>query len=524
MVGRRRASYAVPALNQVPIGARARRTPDRTPHRVYSRRTGRQPRTDGGIVVGLRARAAAVVAGLVVAAGIPLGIGVGTAHADGCPVVALDGTLTPAATTGVNWMGCNLAGADFAGANLAIADLTGADLTGADLTGTTLLATNLTSANLTGADLTGATVSTGVRLRGSVLTSAVITGVDLSSVLDLSYVTSGGLVGTPSALPSGWLLRSGYLIGTTAHVQNASLPGVDLSGMDLTDADFTNADLSGANLSGTSLFGVLFFGTNLLGADLTGATATAGIHFRGTTCPDGTNSDWHNGLTCFGALDSVAPTARMHLPVAGFATSTVVSPAWVASDAGSLVASVQVRFLAQPVGGGASTGWLYRSSWHFPRETTAFSFVGRLATRYCFSVQARDNAGNVGSWSPSACISTPVDDRSLAGRTGWVRTTGAGWLGSTLTSSTRRGATLSTTRSITTHQVGVIAYRCPRCGSVAVYVGATKVGTLALARSTSGRALLLLPRSSRARTGAIRLVVTTSGRPVRIDALMTSYG
>lgn len=473
-------------------------------------------------MVGLRARAAAVVAGLVVAAGIPLGIGVGTAHADGCPVVAPDGTLTPAATTGVNWMGCNLAGADFAGADLTIADLTGADLTGADLSGTTFQATNLSTANLTGADLTDVTIFS-ANLRSAVLTSAVVTGVDLSRA-DVAYVTSGALVGVPSALPSGWILLSGHLVGSTAHVRSANLAGADLSGMDLTDADFTNADLSGANLSGTSLFGVLFFGTNLLGADLTGATGTPAIHFGGTTCPDGTNSDWHNGLTCFGALDSVAPTARMHLPVAGFATSTVVSPVWVASDAGSLVASVQVRFLAQPVGGGASTGWLYRSSWHFPRETQGFSFVGRLATRYCFSVQARDNAGNLGSWSPSACISTPVDDRSLAGRTGWVRTTGAGWLGSTLTSSTRRGATLSTTRSITTHQVGVIAYRCPRCGSVAVYVGATKVGTLALARSTSGRALLLLPRSSRARSGAVRLVVTTSGRPVRIDALMTSYG
>jgi hypothetical protein len=67
--------------------------------------------------------------------------------------------------------------------------------------------------------------------------------------------------------------------------------------------------------------------------------------------------------------------------------------------------------------------------------------------------------------------------------------------------------------------IGVIATRCPTCGTVTVYVGTERVGTLSL-RSTkqARRALVLLPRLATVRTGIVRLV--SSGRGlVRLDAL-----
>jgi hypothetical protein len=81
------------------------------------------------------------------------------------------------------------------------ADLTGCDLTGADLQGANLSGANLTDAILTGANLSGAT-----------LTDANLSGADLTGAI-LDKVISGGIIGEPSSLPTGWYLVNGFLIG-----------------------------------------------------------------------------------------------------------------------------------------------------------------------------------------------------------------------------------------------------------------------------------------------------------------------
>src|ERR1017187_8664338 len=54
-------------------------------------------------------------------------------------------------------------------------------------------------------------------------------------------VSSGYISGTPSSLPSGWILASNYLVGPGANLQLAHL-GAD----DLTNADLTSRVLRGA--------------------------------------------------------------------------------------------------------------------------------------------------------------------------------------------------------------------------------------------------------------------------------------
>jgi len=83
----------------------------------------------------------------------------------------------------------NLAGGSLAGLNLSGADLKGANLTGATLTGA-----NLAGANLGGSTLTG--------------------------------VVSGGVTGTPSALPSGWTLVGGYLIAPSSTLPAPKVPSL----------------------------------------------------------------------------------------------------------------------------------------------------------------------------------------------------------------------------------------------------------------------------------------------------------
>lgn len=149
--------------------------------------------------------------------------------------------------------GANLANANFSGA-----DLSGAILNGADLSLSSLMSVNLNDADLTDADLTG--------------------------------VTSGNITGTPTALPTDWILINGYLVGPGADLSGVNLSGEDLSGENLTGADLTGADLTGtaltvATLSNSNLNGADLTGADLTGADLTGADLT-GVILSGVTSGD----------------------------------------------------------------------------------------------------------------------------------------------------------------------------------------------------------------------------------------------
>ena len=150
--------------------------------------------------------------------------------------------------------GVDLSGLYLGCADLLLAYLSGADLSDANLSGAYLSDANLFFANLSGAILFNADLS-----------GADLYGADLSGA-DLSGVRSGGIVGSPFYLPTGWSLRSGYLIGPGANLSGENLSGVDLTGANLSGADLTGADLTGANLTGA----------NLSGADLTGATGPVG--------------------------------------------------------------------------------------------------------------------------------------------------------------------------------------------------------------------------------------------------------
>lgn len=146
----------------------------------------------------------------------------------------------------VNLSGCDLSGLNLRSAVLSHADLTGANLSSVDLVGAQLGYAVLTGANLSGADLSGA---------------------------DLARVISGGILGQPAGLPTGWRLVNGYLIGSYANLSGADLAGIDLAG-----ADLSGASLGFANLAGTDLSGV--------------ARMDAVISFGITGTPSGLPSGW----------------------------------------------------------------------------------------------------------------------------------------------------------------------------------------------------------------------------------------
>jgi hypothetical protein len=114
-----------------------------------------------------------------------------------------------------------------------------------------------------------------------------------------------------------------------------------------------------------------------------------------------------------------------------------------------------------------------------------------------------------------------LDDRALKASTGWARRTGRAYYLGTVTSGTQKGATLSKS-GLALDRLAVVVTKCSGCGSIAVFVGSKKVGTVNLSASvTKNKVIVTFPRFS-FRTGTVTLKVLSSGKKVLIDGLGVS--
>lgn len=202
-----------------------------------------------------------------------------------------------------NFAGANLDGADLSGATIQAANFSGSSLVGANLSKTSVSNAVFTNADLTRANLSGLHISgivymdsatldgvtsggftysglgnagdlmlpTGWRVKngyiagpkanlvGADISRVSLTDVDLS-MADLTHVSSGGITGTPIALPPGWLLLKGYLVGPKANLTGAGLSGADFLGVSLEFANLTNASITNSNLSGVDMSSAILVG------------------------------------------------------------------------------------------------------------------------------------------------------------------------------------------------------------------------------------------------------------------------
>jgi uncharacterized protein YjbI with pentapeptide repeats len=207
-----------------------------------------------------------------------------------------------------HWAGADLSGTKWHYGTVSESNLTGADLTNADLSRSVLIDDILTNANLTGANLantvlnnvlSGGIIGTPSALPdhfvlrngylvgpGASLKGANLSGINLADAT-LRGVSSGGIVGTPSALPDHFVLRNGYLVGPGANLVGAVLTGVDLENANLTGANLAHANLTNANLENANLAGVDLYGANLVSATLSGVSSG-----RITRGPYSLSSSW----------------------------------------------------------------------------------------------------------------------------------------------------------------------------------------------------------------------------------------
>jgi len=215
--------------------------------------------------------------------------------------------------------------------------------------------------------------------------------------------------------------------------------------------------------------------------------------------------------------DTTPPTVPAFSPaMQRFQRQTRFTVAWTSSDAGTGVESYDIRYRGAPYNGafGVETPWLSATS------TTSAAFVGSPGTTYCFSARARDRAGNVSSWSNESCTAFPVDDRTLAVTSGtWTRRLAAGYYNRTYSSGANAGATL-VLRGVEARRLALLATRCPTCGTVQVFWNGKLLEQATLTAPTrQKRQLILLGSFASVQTGTVRVRVSSTGRPVQIDAL-----
>ncbi|HTZ93442.1 MAG TPA: pentapeptide repeat-containing protein [Streptosporangiaceae bacterium] len=203
-----------------------------------------------------------------------------SAAAAACPAVDMSPpyTVTPAPTPGVDWAGCDLSYGDLAGFDMTGANLTGANLLESDLAGTDLQNASLTNASLTSAYLGNANLTdadlTNDPMENVILTGANLTGANLEGT-DLSYATSGKLIGEPADLPANWQIVDATLVGPTAVLAGADFSNANLANADLSEADLYEANLTSATLTGADLTETIFAGANLTDADLSAANLSS---------------------------------------------------------------------------------------------------------------------------------------------------------------------------------------------------------------------------------------------------------
>jgi hypothetical protein len=213
-------------------------------------------------------------------------------------------------------------------------------------------------------------------------------------------------------------------------------------------------------------------------------------------------------------IDTLAPWNAQIVGLPLITTKLSQAFKWTATD-NTGVKSYDVRYRSAPYN--SSSYGSYRTFQSATTATTA-KFIGTAGRTYCFSVRARDAAGNVGLWGPQSCVGFPVDERTMTATGTWSKVDSSLYYAQTAMSSTTAGSTLKL--AVVYRRLWVIATTCPGCGTVNVYRGSTLLKSVSL-NSTSSvfRVPIPIETSSTVRSGTVTLKQASAGHKVTIEGL-----
>jgi hypothetical protein len=198
-----------------------------------------------------------------------------------------------------------------------------------------------------------------------------------------------------------------------------------------------------------------------------------------------------------------------------FILTPAFSVSWSGGDAASGTSSYDVQYRSAGYKGVFGAPVLWQSA----VTATSASFTGTPGSTYCFSARALDAVGNLSTWSAEKCTALPLNNTSLAHSSGWSKVTARGYYLKSYSVSSRPGASLTRT-GVVAKRIAVVVTKCATCGTLGVYWNGTLLKKLNLAASTTAKKQLITVAGwASPRSGAVKLVVLSSGRPVIVEGL-----
>jgi len=260
--------------------------------------------------------------------------------------------------------------------------------------------------------------------------------------------------------------------------------------------------------------------------DQTTATPTASFTYLGgtytakLTITDSTGAVSTPATVTITATDATAP-----LNVALTAPASLSKPfqvlktlplTWTATDAESVITGYALRYREAPIGG------VFGPQVALPTTvSTGMVFTPKPGSTYCFRVRATNNVG-LSAESAERCTAKPLHSYALTAKGTWAKKSRTGHYLNRYRTAKVKGATLLRS-GVTVKRLAIVATRGKGMGSVTVYLGTTKLKTINLAATTTRkRQVISIANFTKVRKGTVKIVVTTSGKPVIIEGLAIS--
>ena len=133
---------------------------------------------------------------------------------------------------------------------------------------------------------------------------------------------------------------------------------------------------------------------------------------------------------------------------------------------------------------------------------------------WCFRARAHDADGITGGSLGMGCTSVPLDDRELDAVADWTRVEGPGYSAGTALRATAKGATIRISNGPVS-SIGILGTRCGGCGTF--LIGGDEVDL----KGPFGDSVMVAAGNNgqEGYDGPVDIVVTSSGKPVIIDAI-----
>ena len=135
-----------------------------------------------------------------------------------------------------------------------------------------------------------------------------------------------------------------------------------------------------------------------------------------------------------------------------------------------------------------------------------------------FRAWATDAFGNADPSAATRTFTVPVNNTALTASKGWTKKTGNGYFRNSYSTSSKKGAALST-KVTGARRIALVATKAPGQGKVNIMLGKTVLKQVNLSSATTKKKQVFEHEFGKAKSGTVKLVVATSGKPVKIEGL-----